>query len=411
MTVTATVVVVSTLAFGVRWLVRRLRGASRPLAGTELVVLGIVAGPQVLGLASDSVLATVQPVISLLLGVMGFHMGLSLHTRLSGVRVTLPALISAGLVGSTVAAAIWWGGSLLPVDQTEMAWVALAMGAVAAASSDSLIGEGAATVGATGHVVDLMRRFARVGAVTGVLFFGGALAFARASTTLGLTPTEWLATSLAVGLGCGVLHHLFMGRAATGDKDFVATIGVVVFSSGMAAGMDMSPLLVTGMAGIAVALLSSNAGAVVDGLVRVERPTAMAVLVAAGLLWAPPEPLAWTLVGGWLAVRAVATQLAPRLGLAVAVEDVPSVGIGRGLLVQGPVAVAIAVNAAQVSPTAGNVVLTAALVSLAITDLLGLSALRSALADAGAIDHTRGLARGGSRTIDLAGPSTEGERS
>lgn len=396
MSTTAMVVIVASLAFGLHWASRRVRSAGFLTSGIQFVVLGWAAGPHGLGLITLESIARLQPVVSLLLGLLGFHIGLSLRTKSASVRASLPAVLTNLLVGLTVTTAAWILIDVLGSAPADRAWLAVALGALGMTASRRVIDQTARRLDADGPVVELLGLFAGVSVLSAVVALGGALAFARAdTTTLGLTPTEWLVTSMVVGAGCGVLHHVFLGRAANDDRGFVATIGVVVFSSGLAAGMGMSPLLVTAMAGLAVGALTPRDQRSEEQLERAEPLIERAVLVAAGAMWAPVALWVWILAACCVTIRAFALQVAPRLGLAVA-ADAPLVhGLGRGLLSQGALTVAIGINVAQVGPATGSIVLTIAFTSLLFTELVAVHVLRGFLGDSGAIDHTRALAERG----------------
>lgn len=386
MPVTVAVVLVAGAAFLIRWAVGRRFARGRLVGGLEFVVLGLAMGPQLLGVISEEMIAILQPIVSFALGLLGFLLGLSIRHRFQSGWAAA-AICSAVIVAGSVGAGLTLGINLSGISIVEPFWLALALAAMAAVSSERCIDLVCATVGARGPVTDLLHAIARISSVVAVAGFGCALAFFRASDAFDLSRAEWLLVAVAVGAVCGILYRLFIGRDHSEELTFLATIGVVIFASGLASGMGMSPLFVNMIAGLTVAALSTRADELSAQLDRLEPPLEVAILVFGGLLWSAPAGVGWLVAAAWVALRLGSLLFAPALALRLTSTGEATPRIGHGLFAEGPLVMAIAVNFAQISPPAANVALTAAILALFVTDILAAGALRRVIADAGEIRH------------------------
>lgn len=392
MSTTLVLVIVMVFSVAVGRLQQRLRSRIvLPLAGLYLAV-GMAAGPLGFGVLDLPTLELFQPLISLLVGLIGFVHGVGLRRRFSEL-LGLEAGVVGGVWTIVLVGGACWGAALLfgiDLGMGTPPWAAIALGTVAAVSDPDTIGQLAQRANANGPVRKLLVAMSLSSSLVAVTVFGLSLAIARASAggaTLGLTPVEWSLAALAVGLGCGVLFHLFTGGWGGDSRTFLATVAVVTFASGLAAGMDISPLLVGLMAGLTVSVISAESRSLADSLEALEAPAVVAILVFAGAQWWPPPAWGWVVVAASLLVR----PLALRTGGAVAprvIDGLPRAHrLGNALLPQGGLSVAIAVNFAQVFQGPGSVVLTAAMVGLVANDVVGYRAVRRVLADAGEVHH------------------------
>lgn len=370
-----------------RWVRRRF---ALPTAGLYAFV-GIAVGPLGLGIVDERILSSLQPVLSLLLGLIGFGMGLMLRVRLRDAT-GLEAGFVGGLIVTAAVAGVTYGVSWLiaPADPWALLWPSLAVGATAAVSDAQLIGNLAARAGARGPVRELVRTMAVSSSIVAVSVLGLSLAWARARENVGhleLTPTEWLLAALAAGAACGVLFVLFIGQWANDQRAFLATVAIITFASGIASAMGISPLLAGMLAGLVASLASAKAAEVGRALDRLEAPAFVGIVVLAGAMWRPPGPLIVGMVLAYLAARIAALRLsgfvAPRLfpGLPRAHR------LGYALLPQGALSAAIVANFAQVVPDQGAMVLTIGLVGLLVSDATGYRSVRRVLADSGEITH------------------------
>jgi hypothetical protein len=412
---TLVLVIVLVFSFVVGRLLHRLRERFvLPTLGLYLLV-GLGVGPLGLDVVDGERLVLLQPVLSLLLGLVGFVLGLGLRRRFSEAKGLEAGVLGGAFTAAAVGGAGWGIAWLLGVDAVvaDAPWALVGLGALAAVSDSDVIAHLADRASARGPVRQLLQAMALAGSVVAVSVFGLSLALARAKTggaALGLTPVEWLLAALAVGVGCGLLFHLFVGKWEGSQRTFLATVAVITFASGMAAGLDISPLLVGLVAGATVSVVSAEARELATVMENLEAPATVAILVLAGAMWVPPALPGWAVVAGALLLRPAALRLgawgAPR-----AIGGLPTGHrLGQALLPQGGLGIAIAVNLTQVFPVSGQVVLTAAMVGLVVYDVMGYAAVRRVLADAGEVVH-QAAGRVAAPVVELAvdGASVDAE--
>lgn len=392
------------------------------VSGIEYAVVGVLLGPVMpWGVLDDSVLQSLDLLISLLLGLLGFMVGL--HAREALRRFehflagSLAALVVAAVVGLTVLGLLQWidpsyldpndldptgdklpvvdiavftdGSNLYKLWATEHAlWLALSLGAAAAIASSTAIRSTAERWQAEGPPVVLLQDLASAGQVMAILLLGLALAGDRAIDTAdsyGLSLVEWALLIGAAGAVTGLLFMIFIGDEEDDLRLYVATIGVVIFAAGIGAALGVSPLFVNLVAGLVVAATSAHGEHLRHNLDRLRQPVAVLILVFAGIAWRPVSGWMWLIPLAYLLGRVGARLVASRWAVSTFVHGVELRRVGGGLIGQGSLAAAIALSYAQGHPNRSHIVLSAVLVPMLITDLFAVRTLRRVLANAGAI--------------------------
>jgi hypothetical protein len=263
-----------------------------------------------------------------------------------------------------------------------MAWPVAALPAAALAAI-ATVGVPAAVDalaqrGFGGHpFLPVLRFTARADALVGVVGFGLALAVGHLGAVQpgvrAPTATEWAVINLAVGVASGVLFHLFLGpRDDLGDpagddsRLFVSLAGAIVVASGAAYYLNLSPIYTNLVLGLVLANTGSAHDRVTRLLSATERPVYLALLIFAGAAWrADHLELIWVAVA-FVGIRLFARFVGGRAAGTSSREPVlRAPAMWRGLLAQGGLGVALAVNYTQVDGAPlPEVVLTAALVSI-----------------------------------------------
>lgn len=378
------------------------------LSGVEYLLVGALAGPFVLGLLSEDVLRELDPIVSVILGLAGFSLGLHLRTHLRSLAALqvglLVAVVTAGLVGAATYGLL--STEYAPDELYEhRLWLALAIGAAAPAVSALAIDLVVARTASAGSVTELVRGLAASGNFVAVVIAGAALAARRASlesSRLGVTEPQWLAATLGLGIACGLLFRIFLGRSTSDDdRTFLASCGVIILTSGLAATLGISPLFTCAAAGATVSFTSRQQGALEQVTERLERPALAMLSIFAGAMWHPIYGLVWLLPVAYFMARLAAIRIAARVGLFTRPGLAPVVSVGSALFAQGSVAAAIAINHAQIYPAEGPLVLATILTPMVLVDAFAPGRLRRFLANAGESGRSRLRSNGG-------GPRAEG---
>ena len=359
------------------WLARRYFIVS----GAEYLLLGILLGPQVSGLIRTLVVEGFAPLLTLALGWTGAWIGTHFYlprlVRTRGV-VFRVAFFEAVLALATVTGVMTWVFSaLFDVPTSETILPATALGAIAVASLQTGIALVTSRLGRRGSVLRQIEETAFVDAVVAILAFSILLCL-KHPAPLGVsrppTATEWAVINIAIGLVGGALFYLFVGREQNVDRLFISLAGAIILASGAAAYLRLSPLLPAMLIGAILINTSRNRETITRLMATVQPPLYFVLLIFAGTAWRPATRALWLVPAAlFLLLRVVAKIGAARLAARLN-GRLRTLGPdwGRALLGQGAVALAIAVNYLlhDTSPLP-NIVFTAALVSILLTDVLG----------------------------------------
>ncbi|MEO7520851.1 MAG: hypothetical protein ABIW79_03440 [Gemmatimonas sp.] len=357
------------------WLGRRLHIVS----GAEYVLLGILLGPQVGGVLSTDLLESFAPVTALALGWMGAIIGsrfmLSEMIKVPGVtwRIAFAeSMLTLVIVAGLELLLIRW---LFGLSTDRALGPAIALGAFASATAVSGIQFAVRRFGGRGPIAAQLKTTSGTNLFVAVTTFGILLASSHPSdfaTTRPLTPTEWTVVTIAIGIVGGALFHLLMGREEHVDRLFIALAGMLVLISGAATYLRLSPVMASMFFGAMLANTSAQRSEIRSTLQRIDRPLYFALLIFAGATWRPSAQTAWLLpVLLFLVARAVAKVGGARLMSRIN-DMLPILGPhwGRALLGQGGIVMALAVNYLYQDTLAlPNVVFTAAVVSVVLTDV------------------------------------------
>lgn len=380
-------VVVGYLAarFAVDWLARH----ALVVSGAEYLVLGLLLGPRGTGLLGPEALEGLTPFFTLAIGWMGASVGfrfwLPVLTRTPGVLYRLAfveSLLTVALVGTAGWALLVEGGVLSPIAATLPAAI---LAAVAVSSSLQGARIAAHSLGRRNLAVRQLEVAAAIDALIAITIVSIVLALFHSPVNLiprEPTPTEWVVIAVAVGLVGGWLFHLFLGDERSPDRLFIAVAGAVVLTTGAANYIGMSALLPGFLLGFILVNTTRQRDLVGELLNRVDRPLYFLMLVCAGALWAPAATDVFIPVLAFLALRFVGKVGGAWLGARMnGVVSAFGPRWGFALLGQGGLAIAIALDY-SLSPTAEfpNLVFTAALCSVLLTDLFSARLARDVVA-------------------------------
>jgi hypothetical protein len=305
------------------------------------IPLGILLGPEGIGVISVRGLGHLDAVISIALATLGMFIGIAAATE-GGARkrLLLASSTEAAVTMLAVSGAILvllgvWG---LPLALPHVV-VAFALGISAASSAAPSIDVG------DERARKIAARVADLDDVLPVLM--GSVIVAMLGS-VGLPPALGILATVGIGLLVAVAGWLLFERSAGAERG-VFVLGTIALLGGCAAYLHTSPLLSGLVAGWFWALTSGKTDRVVTlELRKVQHPLVVLLLVSAGAgltlstagiwLFAPYVVfrVAGKLTGGW-----VASRIAP----GVAPSD-----LGAYLIPPGVIGIAFALNLQQVAP-------------------------------------------------------------
>ena len=358
----------------IQWIGRHLLIVS----GAEYLLLGILLGPQVSGLLTPQALRSFIPFMTLALGWMGAMVGMRWYlpglVRLRGVFYRVAFVQSAATLVIVTVVSLAVIQRLFGVTTGYALMPALALGAIGTSSASDAVQLIIQHLGRRSLVVRQLE--VAVGMDSLIAMTVLAIVFCLnhvATPQLLRTPTavEWFVISCAVGVAGGALFHLFLGEERDPDRLFISLAGAIIFVTGAATFLQLSPLLPGMLMGAILANTSRNRHEIEAVLHRVERPLYFVLLLCGGALWSPGRG-AWIIpVLVFLATRMLSKIYVSRL--AARFNDMlPVLGPnwGRALIGQGGLALAVGFNyLIEANAFFPNIVFTAAVASVLLTDL------------------------------------------
>ena len=391
------VVVVAYLATHVvyDWVARRFLIVS----GAEYLVLGILLGPQVTGAVPADVVRAFTPLAALTLGWIGVLVGMQFYlpelVRVPAITYRLAFSEALFTFGAVTAALVGVIAPLFALPLERAILPAVALGAIACASTPAGIELAARALDARSQnqrrgvtratLVRQLQYTTAVDALVGIVVIGLLACWARpALGTVSRQPTvtEWVVITLAVGTVGGALFHLFLGAERKPDRLFVALAGAIILASGTAVFLRLSPLLTCMVVGVILVNTSTSREQIAAVLGAAERPLYYVLLIFAGMSWRPSPHAAWLLpVAAFFVVRTVAKTAGPHVATWWS-GMLPTLGgrWGRALLGQGGLAVALGFDyLLRREALLPNVVFTATVVSVLLTEFAAVRLVRTAL--------------------------------
>jgi hypothetical protein len=379
---------------GTHFFAERFRASFHVVTGVEFVVLGVLVGPHVTDVMTPEVLTQLGPVTSLAIGAVGLTLGLEFRFatvfrakqeawELSFFGVLTTALIVGGF------ATAWAWMTLSPDMFLAALPAAVALGGIAAVSAPEPIATVHRSMEGQVGLARTLESSASFDELLATLAFGLVFCFFHVGQTAGvrpLTATEWVAVSLGLGVVLGILFFLFLGRESDPDRQLLALIGIILFSSGSAYYLNLSPLLVNLVLGAMLANTSRHSTALRKVMGTIERPITVVILVLAGAAW-KLDVMTHPIVLGLVVIVLVGRPLGKVIGGAISFrygEPSPQLTpwMGLGTLAHGGLAIAMAVNFRQVyTGIVADGVFSAVLVSVLVWEVLAPPRIRRALID------------------------------
>jgi len=320
--------------------------------GTHFLFLGLILGPQALGLLTQDAIRQLFPLLGLGLGWIGFLFGLQLDRR--NLR-QFPLGFSILAIGQAMMTFVfflgigWSGLAILGRTGRVETLLLLAAAATACISTPAGIALISTNYRVSGKVRDLLFFVASLDALVGIAALQMAYSLFPPGNLAGetLVAPGFIGILAALGLGvvCGILF-LWLTRPRPGGEELVLfLLGIAAFASGAALQLQLSPLFVSVTMGAVVANLSPDPQRVFRILHEWEKPIYVVFLMLAGALlsfptiWTIPLAVAYAVIraGGKVLGNMAMVRLVP---LAVR----PPKRFGLGLIPQGGISLAMAIS-------------------------------------------------------------------
>jgi hypothetical protein len=372
------------------------------VSGVEYVLLGVMLSPVMLPqfqLLDD--LTRLAPVFAFAAGWVGLLYGLEPRQAAqseTGGQAIWHAVVDTLVTGSVVTLVARWafGPAWLGLDAGSAWSAALLLGCTAAAGASSAIDLLQSRYRAlTTHLLPLLRQATWYSSLFASLGFGLVFCLFHQGHALGDRPVEWWGWALlTLGLGVvlGLLFWMFLGASHDDNSVFLAMVGILLFASGAAFFLNLSPLLVNLVLGLLLAQ-TPQGKQLHPQLVRTAGPARLVLLLFAGAHWRPVPLLpALAVVLGYLVLRLVGRAISS----VIATLGTPlRLDLFRGGMAQGDVAIAMALSFRLVyEGLAVDLAYTAVLVGVVVHEIVSPRMLRGLLVDAGELREDLGPRKG-----------------
>lgn len=375
---------------------RSIRGMGLA-SGAEYVCLGIALGPHALGVVSESLLESFEPLLLVGASWLTFIAGLG-YGRV-GERSIAPSRALSGLLGTLLVAAAVFGAVyaavpfVAPALHTDRLLVAAGAASVAAAATRQAVRWVVQRHRARGPLADALADHAQASALVPVLGLA-ALVACRPAPGLAAWPlAARVAATFGIGLALGLIALALLSRGLTRDERWGILVGTSLLAMGVAARLGLAPLGATFALGLTLGA-PARRHAQLSPMVRpTERAVLLPLAVLAGALLDPrAAPAAAYLVPIALAARFIAELGRSLLLLASTPAARPAgIGVGYSLVSTGDVtlACAVAIALAFEHPFA-RTVLAIGVAGLLLGEVVAPLALRRALGRVGELDSPEG---------------------
>ncbi len=373
---------------------RTIRGFGLP-SGAEYLVLGVVAGPHVLGLLPRSTIHGFEPIFVCAAAWLAFVAGLGyllVGTRRVRIGRALAGVVSAAFVAAAVSGALFLllGHYRLLAGYPRLE-LALGAGFVGCETTRHTVRWVAERHGAYGPLSDWLADMARASAIVPVLGLGYLFALAPDAPLAALIVPARVGLGLGLGVVLGLVAAVLLGREFRRDESWGILLGTSVLAAGVAARVGLAPVATLFMMGLTLALVSRHRLEIKTMVSQTEKPVLLpVVLVAGACVDFTPIPRIATVVAVALAAR-FGAELLRGLFFSSLLRAARPAGpsLGLGMLSSGSISLAFAFTLAVRSPgPAGDAVLLLAAAGVLFGELIGPAMLRRSLDRAGEIHES-----------------------
>ena len=366
------------------------------VSGVEYILLGVLIGPA-LGLLDPLTLSKFTPALVLGTGSLGLMTGLNMNfRRASGLeyeaaRVALWISLVTLLVVVVVPLGVLYATQ--PIE-TVLRWMRgiICVGAIAMVASPGPVLALRRFMSARGAAADGAIRVARFCSALAVITFG--LLFCMFDHEAVILPAqysmiEWFGIHLTLGAVLGVVFATFLRRDFDDDKLLTIVIGMVIFTSGIAYYLRLSPIFVNLVLGVVIANMSKQSAHVETMLESVQRPLYIVLFFFAGASLTFDGPIwALALAIPYLLVRSIARLTGGVIAMRTthqANEHLRIPPLGRVMLAPGALSVAMLIDFQEVF---GNYPVSATIYSAMITGIVLSEVLSYVRTRSWLLDHT-----------------------
>lgn len=337
---------------------------------TLLVCVGVVLGPQVLGVIPEIVEQQFDWLTSIALVMVGFLLGGKL-TSDTFLRLGAPLLWISLSEALTTAVLITLALVLIGID-----WkLALVLGCIGAATAAEVAFQSVIEVGANNRFSNLLLGIVALDDVWSLIIFSVGIALAAAGTGFEsfIDAGKELVGGIALGIGLGVPAAYITGRLKPGEPVLIEALAVVFICSGLAQWLEVSFLLAAISMGAVIANIAKHHEQPFHAIENVEWPFLLLFFILAGaLLELDSISVIAVATGVYTLARIIGKWSGAFAGASFSGSDVKTKKwIGVALMPQAGASIGMALVAGQFLPEYEQILLQIVIASTLIFELLG----------------------------------------
>lgn len=354
---------------------------------TGYILSGLILGPSVLNIITGDVYNSLGFVNELALGILAISVGTELHRDMIkrlGRDLTILSVANTLLSFALTTAFTYFLG--LPITY------ALVLGALSMTVSPSGVVSMVKETRARGEMTQTLLGLVAFDNLITIIVFGIVVAFV---TSVGNTDANNLTLILSVfldiifagliGLGVGLFVAFFIRQMLPNDRLLVIIGAAILFNSGIATVLTLSPILINIVAGATITNLTNRRGLVSEVISRMELPIFVVFLTLAGAhldiaIFARVGLIGMAYIGGRLIGKVLGAFAASHL---TSLSQKSRQNIGLSLLPQAGIAIGLATIAEQSVPGAKGVLTGVVLTGVVFFEIVGPLILARALKNTG----------------------------
>lgn len=354
---------------------------------TGYILSGLILGPSVLNIITGDVYNSLGFVNELALGILAISVGTELHRDMIkrlGRDLTILSVANTLLSFVLTTAFTYFLG--LPITY------ALVLGALSMTVSPSGVVSMVKETRARGEMTQTLLGLVAFDNLITIIVFGIVVAFV---TSVGNTDANNLTLILSVfldiifagliGLGVGLFVAFFIRQMLPNDRLLVIIGAAILFNSGIATVLTLSPILINIVAGATITNLTNRKGLVSEVISRMELPIFVVFLTLAGAhldiaIFARVGLIGMAYIGGRLIGKVLGAFAASHV---TSLSQKSRQNIGLSLLPQAGIAIGLATIAEQSVPGAKGVLTGVVLTGVVFFEIVGPLILARALKNTG----------------------------
>lgn len=338
--------------------------------GFEFLLLGILIGEPFISfinnkfqlalpiIPNEQGLIQLRPVIAAVLGAVGFSVGLQFRVKelfnfsIEQFKLSIFDSILTLLIMSSLSYLVMRSFLQNLISIENLVVNSLIIGLTASTLSIYVLEVLKNKFQIEGENFNTLSTIPKLNNFISISFVGLIFALNHKGTTkiISFTPIEWFVISILISLLLGFLFFIFLEREETENKLFLALLGIIIFSSGSAYFLNLSPLFFNLLVGFVIGNLIKSKDALTEFFKKMESPFHIIILIYAGTL-IKIDNFYIFIVGlvSYLIIRYLLKFFIGWFAFNLSLDKSKfDKSIGKGLTSQGIIAIAIVINFQQV---------------------------------------------------------------